>query len=176
MAPMRVAVNLSARQFNDRELHSVVRAALERSGLQAQCLELEITESMAMNSLRRTVHTLETLREMGVAVAMDDFGTGYSSLLYLRRFPINALKIDRQFVMSTPDDQDATSITQAIIAMAHGLKLDTIAEGVETQAQLEFLRRSGCGKMQGYLFSRPLASDAFEVLVREHQPQSIAAV
>jgi EAL domain-containing protein (putative c-di-GMP-specific phosphodiesterase class I) len=128
-----------------------------------------------MNYLRHTIQTLETMREMGVTMAMDDFGTGYSSLLYLRRFPINALKIDRQFVMNTPDDQDATSITQAIIAMARGLKLATIAEGVETTAQLRFLHAAGCDKMQGFVFSRPLAADAFELLLRGHQPQSIAA-
>jgi diguanylate cyclase (GGDEF)-like protein/PAS domain S-box-containing protein len=171
MGPIKVAVNLSARQFIDRDLHLSVREALERSGLPTQCLELEITETMAMHHLRRTIETLNRLREMGVAVAMDDFGTGYSSLAYLRRFPINALKIDRQFVMSTPDDQDATSITQAIIAMARGLKLDTVAEGVETAAQLQFLHGAGCGKMQGYLFSRPLAAGSFERLFQEHRPQ-----
>jgi len=158
----------------DGNLHLVVREALERSGLPAQRLELEITEGMAMHDLRRTIQTLQTMREMGVTVAMDDFGTGYSSLLYLRRFPINALKIDRQFVMNTPDDQDATSITNAIIALAQGLKLHTIAEGVETTEQLRFLHAAGCGKMQGFLISRALPADAFELLLRAHQPQSIA--
>jgi len=173
-APLTIAVNLSPRQFMDGNLHLVVREALERSGLPAQRLELEITEGMAMHDLRRTIQTLQTMREMGVTVAMDDFGTGYSSLLYLRRFPINALKIDRQFVMNTPDDQDATSITNAIIALAQGLKLHTIAEGVETTEQLRFLHAAGCGKMQGFLISRALPADAFELLLRAHQPQSIA--
>jgi EAL domain-containing protein (putative c-di-GMP-specific phosphodiesterase class I) len=127
-----------------------------------------------MNHLRRTIRTLETMREMGVTVAMDDFGTGYSSLAYLRRFPITALKVDRQFVMNTPHDQDATSITQAIIAMAQRLKLATIAEGVETQAQLQFLRAAGCNKMQGYLFSPPLTASAFEEFVRGYRPQAMA--
>jgi EAL domain-containing protein (putative c-di-GMP-specific phosphodiesterase class I) len=146
---------------------------LDRSGLPTQCLELEITETMAMHHLRGTIETLSRLREMACSGCNGRFRHG----LFVARLPAALSRSTRsrsigQFVMSTPDDQDATSITQAIIAMARGLKLDTVAEGVETAAQLQFLQGAGCGKMQGYLFSRPLAAGSFERLVQEHRPQT----
>ena len=156
IAPLRVAVNLSARQFADDRLIGVVSDALRESGLEARDVELEITESMVMHKPEHATKLLARVKEMGVQVAMDDFGTGYSSLAYLKRFPIDSIKIDRSFIQGIPGDADDSTLTQAIVAMAHSLRLRTIAEGVETGQQLDFLRRHRCDEMQGYYFSRPL--------------------
>jgi diguanylate cyclase (GGDEF)-like protein len=153
---LRVAVNLSARQFLDDSLPDLVRKTLSDSGLDPDALELEITESLIMQNPEHTQRILHELRELGVKLAMDDFGTGYSSLAYLRRFPVDSIKIDRSFIQGVPGAADGETITQAVIAMAHSLNLRAIAEGVETAQQLEFLRQHGCDEIQGYFFSRPL--------------------
>lgn len=155
-APVTVAVNLSALDFRHGDLVQEIAGALQSSGLAANYLEIELTESVLMD---RDIHVLEklvALSRMGVALTIDDFGTGYSSLAYLKRFPVNKLKIDRSFISDMTADGDDLAITKAIIQMAHSLKLETVAEGVETQAQLDTLQSLGCDNFQGYLISRPL--------------------
>ncbi|HZF23125.1 MAG TPA: EAL domain-containing protein [Burkholderiales bacterium] len=159
---LRVSVNLSVRQLFDHGFAQRVADILEQTGFPAQYLELEITESMVMRDAERAVTLLQALRDTGVRLAIDDFGTGYSSLAYLKRFPIDCVKIDRSFIRDLPEDRDDASITRSIIAMAHNMKLDVVAEGVETPEQLEFLHAYGCDEIQGFLFSEPLAADAFE--------------
>ncbi len=159
---LRVSVNLSVRQLFDRGFAQRVADILERTGFPAESLELEITESMVMRDAEDAVKLLQALRDTGVRLAIDDFGTGYSSLAYLKRFPIDCVKIDRSFIRDLPDDRDDASITRSIIAMAHNMKLDVVAEGVETPEQLNFLHAYGCDEIQGFLFSEALAADAFE--------------
>ncbi len=154
---MRVAVNLSPRQFQQSDLRAVVSRALNDSGLSPDSLELEITESTAMLDTDRSMKTLSALRDLGVHIALDDFGTGHSSLNYLRRFPIDRVKIDREFVAEIEDSASDRSIVSAIVAMAHGLDLAVTAEGVETEGQVEFLREQKCEEVQGYLFGKPSA-------------------
>jgi len=165
-----VAVNLSARQFLERDLVSQVKRALRSTGLEARFLELEITESVAMQSAETTLRTLRELKALGVRISIDDFGTGYSSLAYLKRFPIDTLKIDQSFVSDIGTDADDSAIASAVIAMAHGLGLRVVAEGVEREEQLEFLRRQRCDHYQGFLFSRALAADEFGALLRDGPP------
>ena len=170
MRHLRVAVNLSARQFAQPGLVREVARILEVTGLDAASLELEITESMVMGNPDQARQTLHEFKEMGIALALDDFGTGYSSLGYLRRFPLDHIKIDRSFLRDIPDSADDVILTRTIIAMAHGLRLKVVAEGVETEAQYRFLRAEGCDEMQGYYFSRPVAADEFRALVcAEHE-------
>ena len=157
----RVAVNISARQFRDQALIPLVESALSQSGLNPKCLELEITESVAMENIELTLTVLKELREIGVSIAIDDFGTGHSSLNYLKRFPIDALKIDRSFVEDVPDRFEDAAIVRSVIQLAHGLNLRVVAEGVEKREQLEFLREHDCREVQGYYFSYPLASAEF---------------
>jgi len=166
LAPLRVAVNLSRRQFTHRSLVEDVARALETTGLDPAFLELEITESMVMGDPDGAVRVLRGLKSMGIHLSIDDFGTGYSSLSYLKRFPLDTVKIDQSFIQDLPGDGDDVVITQAIIAMAHSLRLDVVAEGVETAEQLAFLRENGCDEMQGYHFSRPLPADRFLELLR----------
>ena len=154
-----VAVNLSARQFRDIDLVKLVESALANSGLPPQCLELEITESMVMDDPAQSAEIVRALRTLGVRISLDDFGTGYSSLAYLKRFAIDKLKIDRSFVADITSDADAAAIATAIIAMAHRLRLQVVAEGVETDAQFGYLRQHHCDFAQGYLFSQPLPPD-----------------
>jgi EAL domain-containing protein (putative c-di-GMP-specific phosphodiesterase class I) len=154
--PLRMAVNLSARQFKQDNLPGLVAEIIAGTGIDSRLLELEITESAAMDSPETTIVSLDRFREMGVELAIDDFGTGYSSLSYLKRFPINRLKIDRSFVMDIETDLDNAAITAATITLAHKLGKEVVAEGVETGAQLSFLRDQKCDIVQGYFFSRPL--------------------
>ncbi len=156
---MPVSVNLSARQFNDPRLVQLVARALKETGLPPHLLELEITESTAMRETDATLGTLKKLKEIGVSVALDDFGTGYSSFSYLKRFPVNTLKIDRSFVTEIERDGDHRAIVAAIIALAQVLKLKVIAEGVETEAQKKFLQGFGCDHVQGFLTGRPVDPD-----------------
>jgi len=151
----RVAVNLSPRQFQQSDLRDVVARALDESGLDPRLLELEITETTAMFHTERSIATLIELRDLGVSIALDDFGTGHSSLSYLRRFPIDRVKIDREFIAEIDKSRSNRAIVSAIVAMAHGLDLAVTAEGVETEAQVEFLREQRCEEVQGYLFGRP---------------------
>lgn len=159
IAPERMAVNVSGRQFNARNFVSTVREILNESGLDPHCLELELTESVLMKDEERVIDTLNQLRAMGILISIDDFGTGYSSLSYLKRFPISTLKIDRSFVMDTPGDSDDSAIVKAIIDMAHTLKMEVVAEGVENEQQVEFLRGLDCDYIQGYLYGRPMPGE-----------------
>jgi diguanylate cyclase (GGDEF)-like protein/PAS domain S-box-containing protein len=163
---LRVAVNISAREFAPT-LPGRIRELLDRYGLTPQWLELEITESMLMHGSDRIVTLMDELAAMGVSLSLDDFGTGFSSLSYLKRFPIETLKIDRSFIQGIPDDINDVAIAGAIIVMARKMRRRVIAEGVETLAQLEFLRQAGCDEVQGYLFSRPLPAEEMTALVRE---------
>ncbi len=164
-APGRVAVNLSAPQFADRRLVRQVLRVLDETGMSPRHLEVEITESTLMESRERVVRVLEELHEIGVQIAIDDFGTGYSSLGYLKRFPIQRLKVDRSFVRELPQDRDDGAITGAIIAMSRQLGIDVIAEGVESRAQVDYLRELGCQEVQGYYCSRPLEVADFETFL-----------
>ncbi len=160
IADLRVAVNLSPRQFRERDLVEVVERALAKSGIDPRRLGLEVTESSMMENPESAAQTLGRFRAMGVKISIDDFGTGYSSLSFLKRFPIDTLKIDQSFVRDIVSDEDDASITRAVIAMGRSLRLDIVAEGVETASQLAFLRAEGCHKAQGYYFSRPIEADA----------------
>jgi len=154
----RVAVNFSARQF-ELDLTDLVQRVLCDSGISPDTIALEITEGIAMKNLERNTQMLSDLKALGVSISMDDFGTGYSSLSYLKRFPLNTIKIDRSFIKDIHENEDDQEITRAIIAMGQSLKLATLAEGVETEEQVEILRSYGCDYIQGYFFSKPLAAD-----------------
>ncbi len=159
LGPLRVAVNLSDREFNNKNLIDMVSHALKDTGLAPELLELELTEGIIMKNTDTTVETLHELKAMGIKLSIDDFGTGYSSLSYLKRFPLDTLKVDRSFVKDIPDDPDDMAITAAIIAMAHNLRLNVVAEGVEDERQLQFLREHHCDMVQGFLFSRPIPAE-----------------
>lgn len=162
-----VAVNLSARQFLDPELVSYVRSTLETTGLPPELLEFELTESASMANAEQSISVMMSLKELGISISIDDFGTGFSNLSYLKRFPVDKLKIDRSFMIEMTQSSESLSIVQAVIAMAHRLKLKVVAEGVETQKQLSFLALNYCDEVQGYFFSRPLPPGEFEMFVRE---------
>ncbi len=166
---LRVAVNLSPKQFRQRDLARSIGRVLEQFGLDPGCLELEVTESSVMDNADAAIRTLHALKDMGVHLSIDDFGTGYSSLSYLKRFPIDALKVDKSFVRDITSDQDDAAITSAVIAMGHSLRLTIIAEGVETEEQLAFLRERQCNKVQGYLFGRPMPAERMSALLREQR-------
>ncbi|MGN6085249.1 bifunctional diguanylate cyclase/phosphodiesterase [Trinickia sp.] len=156
LGPIHVAVNLSARQFADPHLHETIMDALAETQLPGEYLELELTESMVMRHPEQAVRWLTAIKRTGVRLSIDDFGTGYSSLAYLNRFPIDTVKIDRSFIRNVPDSHSDTQITSAVIALGHSLGLTVIAEGAETQKQIDFLRKEGCDEVQGYFFSRPI--------------------
>jgi diguanylate cyclase (GGDEF)-like protein/PAS domain S-box-containing protein len=158
MQPVKLAINLSARQFQQPDLPQVIARALREAGLAPSRLEVELTESLLMRDNAVTLSMLAALKEMGVSVAIDDFGTGHSSLAYLKRFDVDTLKVDRTFVRDTPNDPEDNAITTAVIALGHSLGLKVVAEGVESLAQAEFLRDLGCDEIQGYLLSRPMAA------------------
>jgi diguanylate cyclase (GGDEF)-like protein/PAS domain S-box-containing protein len=167
LPPARVSVNLSARHFQQRDIANLVTTVLDETGLEPRYLELELTESAIMRNAEEAVSMLEELSALGIGIAIDDFGTGYSSLSYLKRFPVHRLKIDRSFVADIGTSGDDETITSAIIALAHSLELQVIAEGVETSAQHEFLRERNCDEMQGYYFSRPMPRDAIPTLLQQ---------
>lgn len=164
--PGRVAVNLSARQFRQHNLMTTITRALAESGLDADALDLELTESAIMQQADETIATLRQIKERGIQISIDDFGTGYSSLSYLKRFPIDILKIDQTFVRELNSNPDDAAISSTIIAMAHSLKMKVIAEGVETAEQLAFLKANHCDSGQGYYFSKPIPGDALATLLR----------
>lgn len=168
LRPLRVAVNLSARQFSSAGLLDEIDAALAESGLPVDTLELEVTESMVMADPNNVIQLLGAIHDRGIHIALDDFGTGHSSLAYLKRFPIDSLKVDRAFIKDTPENTDDVAITKTIIAMAQALGLSTVAEGVETEQQLKLLESLGCDQIQGYFFSRPLSADDFLSYYRAH--------
>ncbi len=155
--PIRIAVNVSGRQFNEPDFVDMVSATLAESGLNPELLELELTESLLISNAQYALQKLQNLKKIGVYLAIDDFGTGYSSLAYLKHFPLDRLKVDKSFVDEILTDADDAAITEAIIAMAHSLKLKVIAEGVETTGQLQFLEDRGCDEIQGYHLSKPLS-------------------
>ncbi len=166
---LRMSINLSGQAFSSGQLSGMVRGALTNSGLPGEAVELEMTEGILIRD-DPSLHALLTeLRALGVSLALDDFGTGYSSLSYLHRFPIDTLKIDRSFVQDLPHVAERAAITRAIIMMAQAMGMKTVAEGVETAGQLEFLREIGCDEYQGYLLTRPLEPAAMHDLVREHE-------
>jgi diguanylate cyclase (GGDEF)-like protein len=174
---LRVAVNISGMQFRQKDLLDTVAQALQKSRLVAECLEIEITESVVMHNASEAIVTLERLSEMGVLVAIDDFGTGYSSLSYLKRFPIDKLKIDRSFIRDVSSDMDDAAIVRATIGLAHNLRLRVVAEGVETAAQLQFLRVLGCDEYQGFFKSQPLPPQDFERMLRaESRKEKLFAI
>jgi len=173
-APFRMAVNLSVRQFTSGDLLALLRDVLAATGLPAHMLELEITESLALQNVASTLSTLRACKDLGVQLAMDDFGTGYSSLAYLKRYPLDALKIDQAFVRNLARDPGDAAITRAIVAMAHSFGMSVIAEGVETRAQLEFLRDLRCEDFQGYLFSKPVPADQAERYFSGYHPPAHA--
>jgi diguanylate cyclase (GGDEF)-like protein/PAS domain S-box-containing protein len=160
-----IAVNISARQLHDKDLVETVRTALETTGLRAEHLEIELTESAVMLNTDETINTMALLRGMDVRISLDDFGTGYSSLSYLKRFPVTGLKIDQSFVRDLASDPDDAAIVRAIIVVAQELMLDVTAEGVETIEQLEFLKAHGCGEAQGYYFARPVPASEMGALL-----------
>ncbi len=169
LGELRVAVNVSSRQFVEGDLEGVIRGALERHGIEPGLLELELTESALMSNAEHTIEVLARLKLMGIRIAIDDFGTGYSSLAYLKRFPIDKLKIDIAFVRDIITNPDDAAIAQAIISMAHSLHMLVIAEGVETRAQMAYLRRHRCDEIQGFHFSRALPPSELALLVRENR-------
>jgi diguanylate cyclase (GGDEF)-like protein len=169
LARLRVAVNLSARQFQQPNLTAVIARILDETKLDSRYLELELTESSIMQSADSAMRTLGELKEMGIEISIDDFGTGYSSLGYLKRLPIDTLKIDQSFVREMITEPQSAAIVQTIIALAHNLGQKVVAEGVETEEQLRLLHQLGCDQAQGYLFSKPLRTEAFERLVIEEQ-------
>jgi len=157
---LQVAVNLSALQFTHADLPDSVALALKRHNVPPHNLELEITEGVAMHDAAEVLGRLQQLKQIGVKLSIDDFGTGYSSLAYLRRFPVDKLKIDQSFIREMAETSEATSIVRTVIALGHSLSLKVIAEGVETTAQRDVLHGLGCDEIQGYLISKPLSFEA----------------
>ncbi|MEH2379441.1 MAG: EAL domain-containing protein [Nostoc sp.] len=170
-SPIRISVNLSSRQFEQPNLVEVVSQIIQETGLKTSYLELEVTESFLMGNIERSVKTLKELRELGIWLALDDFGTGYSSLNYLKRFPVNMLKIDQSFVRDVTSNPDSAAITDAIIALAKSLRLKITAEGVETKEQLDYLQMRGCDEGQGYYFSRPVPADIITPMLQKSSQQ-----
>ena len=167
LGELRIGVNLSARQFSQKNLVGMIASVLQETGLPPHCLDLELTESLVMTDVEHAIGVLNDLRRLGVQLSIDDFGTGYSSLSYLKRFPIDVLKIDQSFVREIAPKSNDAAISDAIISMAHSLGIKVVAEGVETEAQCEFLSRNMCDEIQGFLFSKPLPAKEVEVLLRE---------
>ena len=165
LATIRVSVNLSVKQLRQGNFVSLVRQVLVETGLPAELLELELTESQLLDDIDNAVSISHQLRALGVKLAIDDFGTGYSSLSYLKRFPVNYVKIDRSFISELDQVGEDSAIVRAIIAMVHSLELKVVAEGVETQAQMDFLKEQGCDEIQGYLISRPVPAEQFAELL-----------
>jgi diguanylate cyclase (GGDEF)-like protein/PAS domain S-box-containing protein len=172
LPPIRVAVNLSARQISERDFAKTVKDVIDATGLDPSYLELEVTESMVMHNIEDVVVILNSLNEMGIQLSLDDFGTGFSSLAYLKRFPIDRLKIDQSFIFNCDTDPGDAIIAQTIIALAHGLKIKVIAEGIEKPEHFAFLKENGCDEGQGYFISRPLAfKDLRELLIARQNLQ-----
>jgi EAL domain-containing protein (putative c-di-GMP-specific phosphodiesterase class I) len=171
---MRVSVNISALQLQRQDLAESVIQILEETQLAPEFLELELTESSIMSKAKSTIDVLTKLQTMGVMISIDDFGTGFSSLSYLKRLPINALKIDQSFVRDVSTDQDDAALVMAIITLAHNLRLLVVAEGVETEEQWNFLHLMKCDEIQGFLFSKPLPPEALEQLLASHQEKPAA--
>ncbi|MGZ8710851.1 MAG: putative bifunctional diguanylate cyclase/phosphodiesterase, partial [Thermoanaerobaculia bacterium] len=159
IAPARVGVNISARQFQQHDLVETVQAALDAAGLPPSALEVEITETTAMQNAESSINIMRDLRALGISIAIDDFGTGFSSLSYLKGFPLSAVKVDRTFIRDIPEDEGDVAIVTAALGIARSLRLRVIAEGVETSEQFAYLRRMEWDEAQGYYFSRPGTAD-----------------
>jgi EAL domain-containing protein (putative c-di-GMP-specific phosphodiesterase class I) len=170
-----IAVNLSSRQFLEGDLFGTIRKILDETHLKSSSLELEITESAVMQDPDRALIVLRQLHDLGVPISIDDFGTGYSNLTYLRRFPIQRIKIDRSFIADIPDNRNSMTLVQGIIALAHELKLQVTVEGVETEEQLAFLIDRQCDFLQGYLFSPPMTADRLETEFRTDSVKTLVA-
>ncbi|MBD0335994.1 MAG: EAL domain-containing protein [Cyanobacteria bacterium Co-bin13] len=171
LPPIRISVNLSARQFEQSALVEIVGQVLAETGLHPDYLELEVTESALMNDMAHSIKTLEQLRMLGIVLALDDFGTGYSSLNYLKQFPVSMLKIDRSFVQDVTSNPDSAAVANAIIALAKSLRLKITAEGIETQEQLDYLKLQGCDEGQGFYFARPTPAAACTELLMQASKQ-----
>ena len=169
-----MAVNLSAQQIRQKQLVDVVGAALRTASLEPRYLELELTESTVMHDAEQSIEILRELSILGVRISVDDFGTGYSSLAYLRRLPLDKLKIDRTFIREIATSRDDAAIVRAIVSLAHNLRIKVIAEGVETPDQLAYLREAGCDQYQGYHYSAPIPNDVFVAMMRDHQSAAFA--
>jgi len=163
---LTLAVNVSANQFHQADFVDQVQAVVQRHAINPKLLKLEITESLLLENIEDTIITMDTLRQIGVRFSLDDFGSGYSSLQYLKRLPLDQLKIDQSFVRDIAFDSSDRAIVSTIIAMAKSLDLDVIAEGVETEEQRDFLLNKGCTHYQGYLFSKPVPIEQFEAMLR----------
>jgi EAL domain-containing protein (putative c-di-GMP-specific phosphodiesterase class I) len=172
--PLSLSVNISPKQFAQADLASQIGQLLQESGMDPRCVDLEITETIAMADAERSAEVLAQLKALGVGLDIDDFGTGYSSLSRLQRFPVDALKIDRAFVSHMDSDKETYEIVRIIVMLAHNLGLRVIAEGVETQAQLDLLRRVGCERAQGYLFSRPVDHQTILKLLEANRSDSVS--
>lgn len=169
-----ISVNLSAVQFRHPRLPELVMAILEEAGVSPECLQLELTEGVAMENPLAAITVIDELRKKGIRISIDDFGTGYSSLTYLKRFNVYSLKIDRSFVQDLPNDTEDMAIVSAVISLADSLGMITVAEGVETKEQLEFLRSRGCTEIQGYYLSRPLQADAVFSFIEDDHMKTIS--
>jgi EAL domain-containing protein (putative c-di-GMP-specific phosphodiesterase class I) len=169
LPPMRIGVNISAPQFQQLSFALVVGSILREYGCDPTLLELEITETVAVQNIETTTTAMRDLKELGIRIAIDDFGTGQSSLVYLKRFPIDTVKIDRAFVRDVTTDESAAAIVSYVINLAHTLRLAVVAEGVETEAQWSFLKLNACDQMQGFLFSQPLPADEAGEFMRTEQ-------
>jgi EAL domain-containing protein (putative c-di-GMP-specific phosphodiesterase class I) len=174
--PLQIAVNISTRQFNQQNLTGKLAQILHETGLNPSRLELELTESLLTENINVTSAMLNGLRmHIGLKLSIDDFGTGYSSLSYLKRFPLDALKLDRSFIRDVTTDPDDAVIVNSVIGLAHDLRLEVIAEGVENEEQLTYLRESGCDRAQGYYFSEPLPAEDFSELLKREKPLLIVS-
>jgi EAL domain-containing protein (putative c-di-GMP-specific phosphodiesterase class I) len=173
LGPLHVAVNLSPIQFRRPDIVEKVAGILAKTGVDPKCIELELTESVAILDAKTCISRMNDLKHLGVSIAMDDFGTGYSSLSYLKELPLDILKIDQSFVHQLESNDSSQAIAKAILALADGLGMEVVAEGVETEDQFEFLKQHNCRIFQGYLFSRPiLAEDFLQLLAADHPKTS----
>ena len=163
---LKIAVNLTARQFGDEHLLRDIAAIIKSTGMDAGLLEIEIHESLLIHDIERTLRILTALKAMGIKIAIDDFGTGYSSLSTLQRFPLDTIKIDRSFVRDVTRPGDNSTLTEAIIAMGKSLSLTVVAQGVETREQVEYLRSHACDEIQGFYFNKPMSAQEFTVLLQ----------
>jgi EAL domain-containing protein (putative c-di-GMP-specific phosphodiesterase class I) len=166
---LQIAINLSARQFQQDNLTTHILDTLNNTGLDENYLEFEITESVLLTDVERCIQILRNLKDMGVQIAIDDFGTGYSSLNYLKQFPIDILKIDRCFIEDAVHDKNDVAIIKTVLTLSKNLSMSVIAEGVETHAQCKLLSDLGCDELQGFYFSRPLNKEEFESMLRENR-------
>ena len=173
LPPLSIAVNLSGAQFSQNDLISTLESTVKKAGINPQQIELEITESLIMNDIEKAIDTLNQLRDFGFSIAIDDFGTGYSSLAYLKRFPVTTLKIDQSFIQGIHKDPDDRAIVQAVITLAHSLRLKVVAEGIEEKEQLCVLKDQGCDIIQGYYFSRPLCGEDLIEWTNQHDEESV---